>query len=79
MKMISLKIPSGLDAKLTALARRRNMSKSTVVREAVEQYLRDSGNGVTLSCLDLARDLAGSVTGPPDLSSNKKYLEGLGQ
>ena len=31
------------------------------------------------SCLDLAKDLIGSVEGPSDLSFNKKYLKGYGQ
>jgi hypothetical protein len=28
-----------------------------------------------LTCADLAGDLAGSIDGPPDLSTNQRYLE----
>jgi hypothetical protein len=33
----------------------------------------------SLTCLELARDLAGCLEGPEDLSVNPKYLEGLGE
>jgi len=40
---------------------------------AVKGNIRDG------SCLDLAKDLAGCVKGPEDLSFNKKRMGGYGQ
>ena len=31
------------------------------------------------SCLDLASDLAGCLSGPRDIATNPKYLEDFGQ
>jgi hypothetical protein len=34
--------------------------------------------GQAASCLDLARDLAGCLNGPRDITTNFKYLEDFG-
>ena len=39
MNVLTLKIPEALDAALQAASRTRDLSKSTVVREALEQSL----------------------------------------
>lgn len=75
---MTLKIPPEMDAKLAAEARRRRVSKSQVVREMVEAGLkRKPARRVSLH--DRLRDLCGSIEGPGDLSTNPKYLEGLGE
>ena len=79
MTTISLKLPAGLRTRLEAAARRKGTTKSELVREAIEAFLArgvPSGPG---SCLDLARDLAGSVEGPRDLSFARKHLRGYGK
>ena len=76
MKLLTIKIPGALDARLASLAKRRKATKSAVVREAIEEICRDEGKNVAGSCLEIARDLAGCVEGPKDLSSNKKYFKG---
>jgi len=43
MKVLSLKVPEALDRKLTAVVKRRGVRKSAVVRQALEQYLDESG------------------------------------
>lgn len=79
MKTISLKLPEALDAKLTAFAPNRGERKSDVVRQALEAHLAHASGTPKGSCLDLARDLVGSVKGPADFSFNKEHLKDLGK
>ncbi len=79
MKSLSLKLPDALDAKLAAVARKRHASKSAVVREALEAYIAHGGKVIPGSALDLAKDLAGCLEGPGDLSYNKRYMRGFGR
>ncbi len=79
MKMLSLKLPDALDAKLAAFAQRRGISKSAMVRDALEAFLKGNGRVRAGSALELAKDLAGCLAGPGDLSSNRKYMKGFGR
>lgn len=79
MKSLSLKLPDALDAKLAALAQQRGVSKSAVVREALEALLVRNRGFRKVSALALAKDLAGCVAGPGDLSVNKDYLKDYGR
>ena len=79
MKTISVKVPEDLDLKLTAVAAKRRESKSALIREALDHLVKSSETITPNSCLDLARDLIGSVEGPSDLSYNKKHLKGYGR
>ena len=76
MKTLSVKVPETLDARLAALARRRKTSRSQIVRQALTRYLSSQEPSSTDSFLDLARDLVGCGSGPPDLSTAKKHLTG---
>ena len=76
MRTLSFKVPRDIDALLERLARQRGISRSAVIREALAAYAAPP----KLSALDLAGDLVGAFKGgPPDLSSNSKYLEGFGE
>jgi Arc/MetJ-type ribon-helix-helix transcriptional regulator len=77
-RTITLKLPDALAARLRAVVERRSRTQSEVVREALEQHL-DGETATVGSCLDLARDLAGSLSGPPDLSSSRRHLRGYGR
>lgn len=79
MRTLSVKLPDGLDARLTAVARRRKTSKSRLVRKALEGVLREPGQPKTGSALDLIHDLVGCVAGPADLSVNKAHLKTFGR
>jgi metal-responsive CopG/Arc/MetJ family transcriptional regulator len=79
MKMVSLKLPEALDEKLSAVAAKRGASKSAVVREALEAYVKNEQDIRPGSCLEMAKDLIGIVTGPPDLSFHKKHMKGFGK
>jgi predicted transcriptional regulator len=79
MRSISLKLPDELHARLTQASSQRGTAKSDLIRDALESYLAGERNGVQISCADLADDLIGSISGPTDLASNPKHLEGYGQ
>ena len=76
MRPLSIKLPPHLEQLLDKLARERNLTRSAVVREALEAYVtRSRGASVT----DAAGDLVGSLTGPADLSTSPKHLAGFGE
>lgn len=79
MKTVSLKLPDRLDAKLTLLARRRRVTKSAVVRDALEKANNEDVEPQETSCFDLAHDLAGLLDAPRDLSANKRHLQRYGK
>jgi hypothetical protein len=77
MTTISCKIPEKLDAELASLARRQRVSKSTVIRQALERHVKRRGQ-VSPRAFDLVKSLCGVLHGPSDLSTNPRHLEGLG-
>ncbi len=79
MKTLTIKVPEELDMKLVAAAEKRGENKSTLVRAAIESMLSQAEEISPNSCLDLARDLLGSIDGPPDLSHNNTHLEKYGK
>jgi metal-responsive CopG/Arc/MetJ family transcriptional regulator len=79
MKTVSLKLAESLDEKISAVAQERGESKSAVVREALEAYLKNEKEIRPGSCLEMAKDLIGIVKGPPDLSFHKRHLKGFGK
>lgn len=66
---ISLKVPETLAIRLEAIARRRGVSKSTLIRSALEAYLQTAGSEAPGSALAQAADLTGVLSGPKDLST----------
>jgi len=69
-------IPEKLDASLERLAQEAKVPKSTFVRKALEEAVRKPRR--TGSAFDVVSKLSGSLSGPSDLATNPKYLEGLG-
>jgi hypothetical protein len=79
MTTITCKIPRQLDALLAAEARKKRVSKSEIVRQAIQERVKRRGGKPAPRAIDLVRHIAGTVKGGPrDLSSNPKYLEDLG-
>ncbi len=68
MRTLSLRLTPALGCQLGALARRRNVSKASLVREALALYLSAGPRASKGSFLDRAGKLAGCVEGPSDLS-----------
>jgi predicted transcriptional regulator len=79
MKTIAIKLPDDLLAKIQDIAKKRGESRSAVMRESLEEFFAKENRQAALSCLDLARDLAGCVQGPPDLSANPAHMEEYGK
>lgn len=76
MDALSFKLPPVLRRRLAEEARRRRVSQSTILRESLEAALMEQPRARgELSCADLAGDLIGSMRGPRDASTNKRYLE----
>ena len=79
MKTLTVKVPEKMDLKLAAVAAIRGESKSNLIRTAIESILEANEAIATNSCLEMAKDLVGSVEGPSDLSCNKNHLKGYGK
>jgi len=80
MKTISLTLPNTLDSKLASVARQRGTTKSAILRAALDEYLARQAEPHPESVAALAKDLIGIASGgPPDLSYNKKHMEGFGR
>lgn len=80
MNTISLKLPDRLLELLETESRARRTTKSSLVRECLENTLAAPRTGGKATCYDLAQDLAGSVKGlPRDLATNPKSMEGFGR
>lgn len=79
MKTITVKVPEELDQRLESVAEKTVESKSNLIRAVIEYILSMRDNSTPISCLDLAKDLSGSIDGPADLSCSKKHLEGYGK
>ena len=78
MATITCKIPAKLDARLAAAARQQRVSKSAIVRQALEHHVSRMRTRKRPTVYDLAKDLIGSLHGPGDLLTNPKYMEDFG-
>jgi Arc/MetJ-type ribon-helix-helix transcriptional regulator len=83
MHTLSIKIDEPLESTLATLVKRERVSKSELVRRALQAYATQrSGIAITAtpSALDLAGDLVGCFSGAPaDLSSNPKHMADFGR
>jgi predicted DNA-binding protein len=79
MKTVTVKVPEELDRRLTSVTEKTGESKSNLIRAAIEYMLSMCEIITPNSCLDLVKDLSGSIDGPADLSCGKKHLEGYGK
>jgi Arc/MetJ-type ribon-helix-helix transcriptional regulator len=78
MKTLTVRLPEALVAEIEAESRRRNLSKSDVVRERLTE--RPKSRKEPTAVLDAIADVIGSVDDMPrDLSARKKaYLKSTG-
>ncbi|MEI6083390.1 MAG: ribbon-helix-helix domain-containing protein [Verrucomicrobiota bacterium] len=80
MTTLTLKVPVELAAKLNRVSAARRISKSRIIREALERSLATAEKNKPVSAYDLMKDGLGIVHGGPrDLSTNKKHMAGFGQ
>jgi hypothetical protein len=78
VKTITCKLPEKLDARLEAAAFEEGISKSQVLRQALEERLGRRRGRKSPRAFDLVKNLGGSVKGPEDLLTNPKYMDDLG-
>jgi len=79
MTTLTMKVPEQLEKTLTEMASRRGVSRSLLIRELLQASLRNVHDREVVSCFDVARDLAGSVEGPADLSTATRHMKGFGR
>lgn len=79
METLTLKIPDVIKEKLKTYSKRKGLSRSEIVRNALVDYFSKNDLENQGTFYDLAKDLAGSVQGSADLSTNKEHLSGYGQ
>lgn len=79
MVTITMKLPEGLAARLEQEAKRRNTTKSELVRHCVELTLAGAAGEEPPSFHTLAQDKCGCMHGPRDLATHLKHLEGFGE
>ncbi|HTR76719.1 MAG TPA: ribbon-helix-helix domain-containing protein [Gemmatimonadaceae bacterium] len=75
MRPFSIKLPEQLEQRLDEIARERNLTRSMVVREALQAYTARP----LRSAAAAAGDLVGSLAGPRDLSTASKHMAGFGK
>lgn len=83
MKTLTVKLPDHLDSSLERAAASRNLSKSAIVRELLQQSLATADAleptaGTSLHDA-LAKYRVASRTGVPDLASNPDHLSAYGR
>jgi hypothetical protein len=79
MTTISLKLPEPLADRLAAEARSRRKPKSALVREFIETGLSGAVGRKRPSFHALAKDKSARFSGPRDLATNLKHIEGFGR
>ena len=80
MTTITCKIPERLNADLEAVAAKRGVSKSEVVREALEANLPEQERRAGLSAYDVMKEACGILRdGPRDLATNPRHMKGFGR
>ena len=79
MHTISLKMSEPLAIRLEDAARKKGVSKSALIRDALEAYLQADRAERTESALSQVADLIGILSGPKDLSTNKDLLRNFGR
>lgn len=80
VKTLSVKLPLPLARWLSRQAKELRRTQSDLVRQALEAQ-RHGMNGAkkNKSCAELLADFGGFFEGPPDLSTNPKYLKDYGK
>ncbi len=76
MDSMTIKLPARLSARVVRLARERKVSRSELIRQAIEAYSPETGDTI----VDRFGHLAGAGKRlPRDLSTDKRHLKGFGE
>jgi metal-responsive CopG/Arc/MetJ family transcriptional regulator len=80
MERINVRVEQRLKQQLEAEAREKGVRPSDIVREALEEHIRQ--RAPRQSCLDIARRIGfigAYKDAPSDLSTNPEHMEGFGR
>ena len=76
MPVMTIRLSRRESAKVASLAKKRKVTRSEVVRQAIAQL----ETGTAKSALDDLKDLVGLIKdGPTDLATNPKHMKGFGR
>ena len=76
MNTFSFKLPDDMYGALAAEARRRNVTRSALVREMIDQALQYDACAAPPNCAQLAGDLVGAFrSGRRNLGTDKRLLD----
>lgn len=76
MNVLTVKPPAELHGTLTSEERRRNVTRTSLFREIIENALVHDTNIETRSCTDLPGDLVGAVScGRSGPATNRRLLD----
>lgn len=79
MTTIPLKVPDELVSRMDAMARAKKTSRSALLREALEEKLKESARKAPLNLYEQSADLCGmGSSGLGNLASNSRHLDGFG-
>ena len=76
---ITIRIPGELSGRLRHRSRIKGKTESDLVREALENYLSQSGGERLAYEAAEESGVIGCVRAPRDLSTNPRHLEGFGK
>lgn len=82
MNVLTCKLPSALNGRLVDLAKRRCVTKSVLVREAIEAKIAEEAAAPChpANLIEALGDSVGSISsGKRDLARNKTHLRGYGR
>ncbi len=79
MKGMTLRLPENVEQELIYEAKRRGVTKSWLVREALAAYLVKDPTSQEKSARDVFGDVVGIFDGPQDLATHPKHMEGFGR
>lgn len=77
MESLTIKLPRQLSARVTRLAKKRHLSRSALVREALELLTADSGGETFIDRISQHVGAADDV--PADILTNPKHMKGYGR
>ena len=79
MKTLTVRLPEILERQVSSAAMRAGVSKASLVRDAIDAYLERSLETNERSAFDAFEGIIGVLSGPHDLATNPKHMEGFGQ
>ena len=76
MKTLTVKLPESLVVWLARRSKALGCPQSDLIRDALERF-RDEDSAT--NCHNLMADVCGGMSGPRDLSTNPKFLDGFSE